>query len=386
MDFSHVLTDTYTLLLLIVLTLALVGLSLYYGLFYLRVGRYKNKKLPQPGDVPPEDLPGISVVLTTHNEGAFLRETLLYLLEQDYPNFEVVVVNYTSTDDTEFVLKCLADNYSNLKVIPFPKDVNIFTGKKLPLSIGIKSAKHDLLLLTEPDACPKCKNEDDFKWIRHMVTGFLKGADIVMGHCGVRQDVGLLNGLMQYDNLDNAASMFGWAILGNPYTATGRNLGYRRSFFFNRGGFIQHYQVREGADDMFVNQNANKKNTAMVISPEAYMTTDPRSTFGQWHQLRYARYATKKFYSPKDKMLLLLRPLMVVLFYLSGILLALRGTFPWPILLGILVLDWVWQIICFAQITKRFERKVVHAFAPVYEIYFLFANTILYFSALFKKK
>jgi cellulose synthase/poly-beta-1,6-N-acetylglucosamine synthase-like glycosyltransferase len=169
---------------------------MYYGLFHLRIGRWHRKAgkegAPEGGN---ESLPPVSVVLTARNDGTWLKENLVYLLEQDYPDFEVVVVDYLSHDDTQYVLKLLKDYYPHLKIVPFKEDVNLFQGKKYPLSIGIKSAKNDILLLADPDCTPK-----NMQWLRGMVKGYYrKDIKIVLGICGLKRTKTLLGVLQQYD-------------------------------------------------------------------------------------------------------------------------------------------------------------------------------------------
>jgi len=380
MDFSTALNDTYTLFLLILFLVGLVFVSLHYGLIFLRVACNKGDKLPKPDSVKDSDLPSVSVVIIAHNEAEYLKESLPYLLEQDYPNYEVVVVDYTSQDDTSFVLRLCAENYSKLKPISFPEDVNMFRGKKYPLSIGIKSAKNDVILLTDPDCVPK-----DYNWIREMMCGYMHGASMVLGYSLLKQEKGLLNALEQYDNLVFNASYLGMALMGHPYTGSGHNLSYKRDFFFSRGGFISHYSIPEGADDLFVNQNATRSNVAVVTRREAAVLVDPRPTFGLWHLERLHRYSSRRHYGWADKMMLLFYPVAQVLFLVALILLLVGGLFPWQVLLGAAVLKYAWQIVSFYFLCKRFEIKRIAFFVPFFEIYFLFANTILYFFTLRKK-
>ena len=126
MDFTNVLSSTFTLVLLALLALSFVLLCLYYGLIWLRTGRYSKSPLPTPDTVAERDLPSVSVVVVAHNEAESLKKSLPYLLEQDYPDYEVVVVDYTSQDDTPFVLRVCSENYPNLKPVSFPADVNMF--------------------------------------------------------------------------------------------------------------------------------------------------------------------------------------------------------------------------------------------------------------------
>ena len=369
-DFSGFLTDTYSIALAAVMLAAMVYLCLYYGLYHMRVGRWKGEKegaAAEGGGLPP-----VSVVLTAHNDAAWLKENLVYLLEQDYPDFEVVVVNYLSTDDTEFVLKLLKDYYPHLKVVPFKEDVNLFQGKKYPLSIGIKSAKNDILMLADPNCTPK-----NLLWLRGMVRGYRKGTQIVMGYCGVKRTKTLLGCLQQYDALAYGAQYLGAALLGHPYTASGRNLSYRRSFFFEQGAFISHYDVADGSDDLFVYQNATRKNTAVCIDADAVLTVEPRKHFYQWHDERRHRVAIRNRHRLADRLHESLPTWTNLVFYATAVLLVLQGSLPWVAVAAAAVLKWAWQIVCFSRLTRRFDGGYVHWAAPLMEIYFMVANTIL---------
>ena len=370
MDFTYLLSDLYTQVLAAVLAVSLILLCLYYGLVYLRVGRYRRTAEAKE---PPEGLPPVSVVLTAQNDGEWLRANLLYLLEQDYPDFEVVVVDYLSHDDTKFVLQVLSENYKHLKVVTFHDDVNGFQGKKYPLSIGIKSAKNDILLLADPDCTPK-----NMQWLRGMVKGYLnKDTQIVLGFCGLKRTKTLLGVMQQYDNLSYSSHYLGNAIMGHPYTGSGRNLSYRRSFFFKQGAFISHYSVAGGSDDLFVYQNADRKNTAVCIDSDACLSTEPKKTFKQWHLQRLDRVATRSWHSVGSRLLEDLMPLFNIIFYLMAVLLILRGTLPWIIVAAVVAIKWAWQMVSFAQLCKRFEGGLTYLLSPILEIYFIIANTIL---------
>ncbi len=373
-DFHPFLTDTYSIALAAAMLLALALLAIYYGLYHLRVGRWQLKvKKNNAADTPAPQYPPVSVVLTAHNDAAWLRENLVYLLEQDYPNFEVVVVNYLSTDDTEYVLRFLKDYYPHLKIVPFKEDVNLFQGKKYPLSIGIKSAANDILLLADPDCTPK-----NLQWLRGMVRGYRdKNTKLVLGYCGLKRTRTLLGVMQQYDALAYGAHYLGSALLGHPYTGSGRNLSYRRSFFFDRGAFISHYDVADGSDDLFVYQNANRHNTSVCIDADAVLFAEPKKSFSLWHQERLHRIGTRNRHSFISRLAEVITPTANLIFYLAAVLLLLQGTLPWPVVAAILAVKITWQIVCFAQLARRFEGGLVYLAAPLLEIYFTFANTIL---------
>ena len=373
-DFTDFLSDTQSIVFTIAMVLSLIFLSLYYGMIHFRIGRWhrKNNSSGQPS-VASDKLPPVSVVLTARNDAAWLKENLVYLLEQDYPNFEVVVVDYLSHDDTQFVLKLLKDYYPHLKVVPFKEDVNLFQGKKYPLSIGIKSAKNDILLLADPDCTPK-----NMQWLRGMVKGYAnKGTQIVLGFCGLKRTKTLLGVMQQYDNLSYSSHYLGSALMGHPYTGSGRNLSYRRSFFFKQGAFIRHYSVAGGSDDLFVYQNATGDNTAVCIDSDACLSTEPKKTFGQWHRQRLDRVSTRNWHSISSRLLEDLLPLFNIAFYTMAVMLLINGTLPWMVVAGLVAIKWAWQMVSFAQLCKRFDGGLAYLAAPLLEIYFILANTIL---------
>lgn len=369
-DFSYFLTDKQSIVFTIAMVLSLIFLCLYYGLIHFRIGRWHRKGT---GNDAPSKLPPVSVVLTARNDAVWLKENLVYLLEQDYPDFEVVVVDYLSHDDTQFVLKLLKDYYPHLKVVPFKEDVNLFQGKKYPLSIGIKSAKNDILLLADPDCTPK-----NMQWLRGMVKGYSdKNTQIVLGFCGLKRTKTLLGVMQQYDNLSYSSHYLGYALLGHPYTGSGRNLSYRRNFFFKQGAFIRHYSVAGGSDDLFVYQNATGNNTAICIDSDACLSTEPKKTFSQWHRQRLDRVSTRNWHSWGSRLQEDLLPLSNIIFYTMAVMLLLNSTLPWIVVAGMVAIKWSWQMVAFAQLCKRFEGGLAYLAAPFLEIYFILANTIL---------
>ena len=374
-DFSTFLTDTYAIALTAGMVVSMGILCVYYGLFHFRVGRWhlKPADAEASGSSAKDNFPPVSVVLTAHNDAYWLKDNLVYLLEQEYPNFEVVVVDYLSQDETPYVLKLLKDYYPHLKVVPFKEDVNLFQGKKYPLSIGIKSAKNDILMLADPDCIPK-----NMQWLRGMVQGYSqRDRQIVLGFCGIKRTKTLLGALQQYDNLAYSTHYLGSALLGHPYTGSGRNLSYRRQFFFRQGGFIRHYSVAAGSDDLFVYHNATKRNTAIALDADALLTTEPKRTFAQWHRQRLDRVATRGWHSLGSRLGEQMLPLSNLAFYATATLLLLHGGLPWGMVLLALAFKWAWQIVAMAQPAKRFDAGLVYLAAPLMEIYFIIANTFL---------
>lgn len=204
-----------------------------------------------------QPLPGVSVVICARNEGQNLQAYLQALCSQKYPEFEVIVVNDASEDDTQLVLEHYSKLFRNLRLSFVPNDAWVRSSKKLALTLAAKAAKYDYLLLTDAD----CRPESPY-WIEEMMKGFRsEDTEVVLGFGGYFEENSRVNRLIQYDTIFSSMQWLGMAMSRHPYMGVGRNLAYRKSTFFGNKGFSGILGQRAGDDDLFVNKVANRHNT-----------------------------------------------------------------------------------------------------------------------------
>lgn len=335
----------------------------FYLIFYLRVIRKKFKPLPGNDD----QLPPVSVVICARNEEQNLIHFLPKVLEQDYPNYEVVVVNDCSSDNSDLILENFQKKYSHLRVTTIKEDEKFTHSKKLALTVGIKAAKNEWLVLTDADCFPKTD-----KWLRYMASNFSDGIELVLGYGGYLAEKGLLNKFIRLDTLCIALNYFGWALAGRPYMGVGRNLAYKKSLFFNNKGFANHAGIDSGDDDLFVMEVAKPTNTAVEYRTEAHTLSVPRKTYTSWLRQKRRHLSTSKFYKGNVKTLVSLEPisrtLMYVLFALT-LVLKILPILSTAIFLPVIIIK---QIITAIAAKKFEENKLMHVafWWDLYSLYF----------------
>lgn len=379
MEFLH-----YRPTLTVWVILACVALFLIVqGVYYFVVCRkafFNRRKAEKETQSDNAALPGVSVVIATKNEEYNLKDKLAFFLEQDYPEFEVIVVNDASADDTEYVLKAFSKLYPNLKMVNIVENVNKFKGRKFPISLGIKAAKYDYVVLSHADCQPA-----GFDWLKNMMSNFTKRKSIVLGYAYCKQSKGLFNKVVQYDNVRTAINYIGLALCGQPYMGDGRNLAYKKDLFFKAGGFTKHYNLTLGDDDIFISSVANSQNTTVALAPESFVTFEQKRNKSDWRKLKKERLASRRFFKFKHKFLLSLLPLSAFLFYAGVISLALLA-FPYQYIILALLLKFILQMIVYFKVCKRLGVKKIHLFAPLFEIYFLFFDAKMRIISLFSRK
>jgi glycosyltransferase involved in cell wall biosynthesis len=362
--------DRYYIILLVVFCIFSTAVAIqlfYYLFFYFSVHLKKtsqNKGSRQP----------VSVIICARNEADNLESFLPSILEQDYPDFEVIVVNDCSEDNSYIILGKYLLKYPHLKVSTVNKDPKFTHNKKFAQFIGIKAAKNEILLFTDAD----CKPESE-KWLGGMTSHFDGKTDFVLGYGGYIRERGFLNKYIIYDSLTIAMQYLGMAIRGIPYMGVGRNLAYRRSVFFNNKGFGLHNHIVSGDDDLLVNTVANGKNTVVELRHETHTRSLPRTEIMEWILQKKRHLTTAPYYKLRDKFLLIMEPLSRVIFY-SCIIVLLSRVFLWPWVLAAFSLRLIVQITVFLLIQKKLNEPGMLGYLLIFDIFSPLINITIYFS------
>ncbi len=215
-----------------------------------------------------EEKPGASIIVYAKNDADYLAQFLPIILNQDYPNFEVIVVNDGSTDATKDLLSDFEMRYSNLYQTFAPEDTRSVSRKKLSVMLGIKAAKYDYIINTNAN----CQPQTD-QWIAAIMRNFTKGVDVVIGHAHpiYKEDRGIGRWFRSFHFLQNCIQYLVYAINGKPYRGTNDNLAYRKQTFFNNKGFSHSMNLHYGDDDVFVSEIANEDNTRVELSSDSIL-------------------------------------------------------------------------------------------------------------------
>lgn len=325
----------------------------------------------------------VSVVISAHNEYINLKKNLPKILNQEYPEFEVVVVNDFSDDDSAELLEDFGREYDRLRVVTLSQRLNFFNGKKFPLSLGIKAAHYEHLLLTDADCEPASPH-----WINEMIKGFDDKAELVIGYGGYRRDKGFLNTLIRFETLKTALQYFSMAIAGSPYMGVGRNIAYLKSVFYRAGGFTSHYNISSGDDDLFVNRVANKDNTRIVYATDSHTLSEAKYVFSSWFRQKKRHLSAGGYYKRNHKFLLGAYVLSKLLFYISLIILLI--TLPLSISFyiwgGAGVLFLLCQVIIFQQAANRLNEGRLGLAAPFMELFLAIWEPVFFMANIFSGK
>jgi glycosyltransferase involved in cell wall biosynthesis len=368
-------TDPLHIVLLALFLIMAIIQAWYWLRFYHKAAYARQNEVISPATLPP-----LSVIICARNEADNLSKFLPAVLEQDYPSFEVVVVNDCSEDNSYDILGEMMKRYPHLKVSIIQKDPGFTHTKKLAMLIGIKAAKNDLLVFTDADCRPATGN-----WLREVASAATDKAELIIGYGGYMPEKGILNRYIRYETMFVAMQYFGMAMTGVPYMGVGRNLAYRRNFFFSRGGFGPHNHILSGDDDLFVNRNATADNCSVMLSHESFTLSVAQKTVGAWAKQRRRHFSTAAYYKKEDKMRLFMEPFSRVAYY--GLLIALLIMLAsWPVVLLIALGRLIMRSVILRKAASTFNEDRLWFFSLFFDILAPFVSALLYLTSIRKGK
>jgi cellulose synthase/poly-beta-1,6-N-acetylglucosamine synthase-like glycosyltransferase len=359
--------------LLFVLFCFVTAIQLYYywGIFS------KLAFLKQKISISRKNQP-VSVVICARDEAINLQNNLPAVLNQQYAYpHEVILVNDNSLDESKYILEELQKDFPLLNVIELKQEAKFIPGKKYPLSMGIRSAKHDIVLLTDADCTPASD-----QWIAKMQEPFNEEIQIVLSYGAYAKHNSFLNKIIRFETFHAAIQFLSYALNKMPYMGVGRNLAYNKSLFYQYKGFSSHNHISSGDDDLFINAAANKTNTAVVIDPEAFTYSVPPESFAKWYRQKTRHFSTAVHYKPIHQFLLGLYTLTNFLFYPLFIVCLIY--FNWKIVASIGLIRLITQSIIMYKTMSRLNEKDLFLWFILMDI-LMFFYYILFFPALIRK-
>ncbi|MCU7694443.1 glycosyltransferase [Haoranjiania flava] len=345
-------------------------IQLYYYIFiFSRLAFYKEKPKDYTQNNP------LTVIICAKDEAANLVDNLPGVLVQNYNStHSVLVVNDNSTDESKYILEELQRTFRQLQVLPLTQSSSNIPGKKFPLSMGIMSAKTELLLLTDADCIPA----SEF-WMQKMQAAFTEEKDIVLGYGPYKKRRGLLNKLIRFETFHTALQYFSYALAGKPYMGVGRNLAYKKTVFLNNKGFSSINHIPGGDDDLFISNVANKRNTAVVLDKDTFTLSEAKLTWKSWRKQKSRHYTTGKYYKPGIKFLLGMYSLSAFLVYPLLVLAAVYYN-VW-LALGVYALRMIFVAVTWRKVMHTLDEMDLWKWFLALDIwqfiyYFIFASTL----------
>lgn len=333
----------------------------------------------RPKQIQPPVTP-VSVIVCAHDEEPNLRELVPRLLAQDHADFEIIIVDDRSNDNTyDFLLELTRQEprVKMVRVTNLPDHVN---GKKYALTLGIRAAKNDVLLLTDADCRPETNS-----WIGTMVAQMQPQTSIVIGFSPYYRRAGLLNSFIRFETFITALQYIGLALLGRPYMGVGRNLAYRKSLFLDSKGFNEYLGITGGDDDLFVNRHARKANVVVAIGRHALTYSIPKETWQQFFVQKFRHLSVGRYYRAGDRILLSTFTLTWILSWACPLMLISFDS-ETAIIGGVFLTRWIALTWLFNTASKKmevpFESWKIPFLDFIYAFYYLVAGPV----ALLSKK
>lgn len=346
---------------------------IYYVIIFGKFAFAKKQKLT------PKRIP-ISVIVCAKNEAENVIRFIPILAEQDYPDYEIILIDDASSDATFEIFEQFEKTYPSIRLVKVKNNEAFWANKKYALTLGIKASTKEYLLFTDPNCYPISK-----EWIKSMSAQFTMQKTVVLGY-GPYEKIAnsFLNKIIRFETMLTAIQYFSWAKAGKPYMGVGRNLAYKKEEFYKVNGFVDHMKIRSGDDDLFINQVASGKNTAICYLPESFTYTTPKKSYKSWFKQKRRRVSTASYYKSFDKV-------QQALFYISQLsflalaIILLSFQFNWIIVASLVGFRYLFSWIILGFSAGKLKEKDVMYWFPLIEIILILTQLNVFITNMFSK-
>ena len=205
----------------------------------------------------PVDYPSFSIIVPSRNYEENLRELIPTLLEQDYPEFEVVVVDDCSYDATEWYLNELKLQSNKLKTSRIIQETDF--PNALAITIGIRAASNEWLIFLNP-LC-RVSGKD---WLKSFAEELNPKSEAAFGFVNYTNSYGSMRKFIKYENFDSFILYGSARYLGLSMPITDMNVAYKREQFLSRRGFAAVLDSPFSENELYLNKISNRSNSVYL--------------------------------------------------------------------------------------------------------------------------
>ena len=276
-------------------------------------------------------LPPVSIVLYVHDNYSAIKQYIPLLLSQEYPDFEVVIVNNSSEVTRAEHINIWARQNDKITVVQINETNNIFNSSVYALSIGIKAAKHDIIIVTSINCRPKT-----IYWLRSMVAGMQKGYGNVLGISNYTKEKTFLSRLKEYEKGIYNVNLCSFMEMTGNYVPDTDNFMFRKHDIIDQRDIQRYFKIHNGETGIF-NNIINKYDSCVISGSYANMTNETIMSFKQWLQEVSMRYSKFRFLDDNTKIIKMMKVVLEMLFFATSLSLLFYSGFYFPVTMIILM-------------------------------------------------
>ena len=267
-----------------------------------------DTSLPKLSKLQLDELQPVSVVICARNEAENIKNYLPIVLNQSYPDYEVILVDDGSSDESSEILAEFEDRYGHLLTFRIEESEKNHQGKKQAIQHGVSLAKNEWIVVTDADCCPSSD-----QWLTQMASSLGENTDIVLGISPYFSGGTILKLFFRVETLFIALQYINFALSGLPFMGVGRNMAYKKRVF-EKHDLSKHWDLVSGDDDLLVNEIADNGNIAICANINAYTYSESPNSVREWFRQKRRHYSTGYEYN-------LLQKIWLGYYWLSSILL-----------------------------------------------------------------
>jgi glycosyltransferase involved in cell wall biosynthesis len=229
-------------------------IQIFYLLRYFRLARHKDGETS-------ENSSQVTLIVSVRNEEEHIREIVEKFNGLQFGNYQILIINYCSEDNTGGILNYMAESNPRLKITSLSQETRF--SEKQAINIGLKGASSPwIILLTS--ATGELKPE----WLTNMCSLLSPETDILIGYTNVKRAKGFRNLICRLERFQQFMVSGAWILAGSPFVFCENNVLFKKSMYFDTLGF-RHKLNRNFANlELIFNENMKNGKVRLTTNPD----------------------------------------------------------------------------------------------------------------------
>ena len=222
--------------------------------YYLKLARHRDRE-------PIQNSNNISIIMAVRNEEQNIREIVGKFKEQQFEDYQLLVINVHSEDNTDGILNVLAETNPKLKVTSLSQETQ-FSEKQI-INIGLKGASSPWIVLLTSST-----GEINPAWLATMNSLLEPETDLIIGYTNIERLKGFRNLICRLERFNQFMISGAWTLAGKPFVFNEDNVLFKKSMYFDTLGF-RHKMNRNFANlELIFNENMKRNRVKITTNPD----------------------------------------------------------------------------------------------------------------------
>jgi len=323
---------------------------------FLFTGRILFRKKIQHSTAAP-----LSLIYTVRNEETRLKNNMAPVLSINGVDFEVIVVDDFSQDNSFQVLGMLRGRSDRLKVSTLQQETRFST--KMAQNLALKAASFEWILTV-----PISYENASIEWISGISNALDFNKTVVLSYCSAQNSGGFINRIYRIENYLSFTKSVGYILNNFPFVYSEENVAFQKKKYFEIGGHGLKISEQYANLELLINFFIRKKTTSILFESVTAIKKTEDLIWNDYLDILKKSLRIEKHLSGSKKAMLAFDEITKLLFPPVTVVVIILLFDLWPLFSALLLIMFIARLVIIKIMQNRLNERKIFISSLLYDL------------------